>query len=178
MSEIDLTNGMDALLEHTSQGDQFDHIIISDSNSVFIQHILENKNIASVFHQIFTNPAKFIENGLLTLKGYHEQDWCTLSSVNMCKGHILKSFIQDRKKESVEYSHVLYVGDGHNDLCPALTLRSNDFLFPRINFKLNKLVNDVVENDEPVSKNSLKAKVVPWHSGLDILQCIKSYVKI
>ncbi|RUS71963.1 hypothetical protein EGW08_020276 [Elysia chlorotica] len=176
MSEIPVTAGMKELLDFTVGVKCFDHIIISDSNSVFINHILNTNNLSSTISNIFTNPAKFDSCGCLTLEGYHSQDWCSLSTVNMCKGDILKSFIEDKRKSGTEYKAILYVGDGYNDLCPSLTLRPQDFVFPRVGFRLNKLIEQMSEENKPVDMSTLTAKVIPWVSGLDILKTVKTFL--
>ena len=177
MSEIPLTHGMRELLDFTSRANCFDHIIISDSNSVFINHILEKFGLSHVMTRIFTNPAKFDDTGCLTVQGYHTQDWCSLSTVNMCKGHILKSFIGEKQKSGVDYAAVIYVGDGYNDLCPSLTLRPQDFVFPRVGYKLCKLIAQMEKENKPVDMSSLRANVTPWESGRDILKTLKNFPK-
>lgn len=174
MSNIPLTQGMRELLDITSANKSFDHIIISDANSVFIQHLLQVLGLSVVINEVFTNPAEFDENGCLTIKRYHTQDWCTLSTVNLCKGHILKTFIEKQESKGVDYRHIIYVGDGYNDLCPALTLRSQDVVMPRVGFKLLKLIERMTNKNKPVKRTELKAAVVPWETGLDILKHIQS----
>jgi len=173
MSEIPLTEGMQELLDFTKSNEMFEHIVISDSNSVFIEHILEQKGMPQVF-KTFTNPAKFQDDGCLILDKYHRQDWCDLSTDNLCKGHILKEFISERKKNGVSFHNVLYVGDGSNDLCPGLTLRPQDFLLPRTGFNLMKILDKIVEKDEPVPKSRLNASVKAWGNGREILQLVRS----
>lgn len=90
---------------------------------------------------MFTNPAEFDQTGCLNIERYHVQNWCTLSAVNMCKGHILKEFISKRASlDNVHYSRIAYCGDGQNDFCPATKLSANDLIFPRSGFKLHKLL--------------------------------------
>lgn len=174
ISKIQLTEGMKELLDFSHTRGSFDHIIISDANSVFIEHILQEKGLSAVIDEVFTNPAKFDENGCLTLKHYHTQDWCTLSTVNLCKGHILKTFIEKRRSEGTEYLHVVYVGDGFNDLCPGLVLRPQDTIMPRAGYKLEKLIRKMTRKNKPVPRSQLKANIVPWNTGLDILTYIQA----
>ncbi|XP_005104823.1 pyridoxal phosphate phosphatase PHOSPHO2 [Aplysia californica] len=173
MSEISLTEGIQELLHFTRKSTSFEHIIISDSNSVFIDHILKKNQLSSLF-RTFTNPARFEDNGCLIIEQYHTQDWCPLSTVNLCKGHILNEFISERQQHGVTYHHVIYVGDGFNDLCPGLALRPQDFLMPRVGFKLHKVIEKMAEKNKPVPRSKLEASVVPWSSGLDILQHLRN----
>ena len=177
MAEIPLTKGMDELLSYTtSQG--WENIIISDSNSMFIKYILNHEGLDSTFSDVYTNPAHFDENGLLNIEYYHTQDWCDLSTVNLCKGHILNEHIKMRQSEGVEFSQILYVGDGTNDLCPSLKLSESDIVYPRIDFRLWKKIKKLKANDNVDEKSGstlvIKADICEWENGLDILNHIKS----
>ena len=48
-------------------------IIISDSNTVFINHILEVNNLDKLVDKVFTTPAEWTVDGRLTIKPYHHQ---------------------------------------------------------------------------------------------------------
>ncbi|ELU18039.1 hypothetical protein CAPTEDRAFT_111093 [Capitella teleta] len=161
MTEIGFTSGMTELLAYLA-GDSYDVIIISDANSVFIEHIMKHAGLHDAVSAIFTNPAHFNASGRLELAYYHTQDWCELSTRNLCKGHVLLEYIKQQKDKGVDYSSVAYIGDGSNDLCPSLKLTSNDLVFPRVGYSLAKKVDSY--------KDKLLAKVVPWSSGLDILK--------
>jgi pyridoxal phosphate phosphatase PHOSPHO2 len=164
MAELEFTAGMEELLSFL-ENDTFDVIIISDANSVFIKHIMKCAGWDGVVDQVYSNPAHFNEAGLLELRGFHHQDWCELSTRNLCKGHILQEHIRKQAAQNVTYSTVAYVGDGSNDLCPGLKLTSRDILFPREGFSLAEKI--------PQYENELQAKVIMWKNGGDILQELK-----
>lgn len=164
--ELQFVEGVTELLDHL-KGEQYESVIISDANSVFIDCILKQQGRDEVFSKVFTNPAWFNEDGCLMIKKYHVQDWCNLSTINLCKGHILESHIQDREQQGIHYSTVAYIGDGTNDLCPSLKLRPQDLVFPREGFSLIKKIKEL-END------TLKAKVIPWRSGIDIMKALEN----
>ncbi|KAK2168085.1 hypothetical protein NP493_1245g00011 [Ridgeia piscesae] len=167
MREIDFINGMKGLF-HFLNDNNFDIIIISDSNSVFIDCILTSAGVAPLVQKVYTNPAKFDEKGQLHLDCYHLQDWCNLSTVNLCKGHILKTHVEEQRKIGVEYDVVCYVGDGSNDVCPCLKLSSRDIAFPRVGYKL---MSELDRRHEEVN-----AKVIPWQSGSDIMEALQTEV--
>lgn len=160
MDEIAFVSGMKELLQFTSNR-SCDVIIISDSNSVFIDRILQNAGLDKTIQKVYTNPAAFDSDDCLRIENYHDQDWCDLSTVNLCKGHILDAHIAEQKKIGVSYDSVAYVGDGGNDLCPTLRLKTGDVVFPRRGFKLIEKV--------AASKDRVHAKVVPWDTGFEIL---------
>lgn len=162
---IPLTEGMPELMEYLKQ-EPFEVIIISDSNSVFIDYSLKQHGWGFI-KSVYTNPALFDENGLLKIEYYHTQDWCDLSTVNLCKGHILTEHI---KHAGHEYEFILYVGDGTNDLCPGLKLKEADYLFPRKKFSLWQRLKDLGCLDGEESELDLKAQVVEWTSGKEILK--------
>lgn len=150
-------------------------IIISDSNSVFISAWLDYRNLHECVRRVFTNPASFEENGLLSIAPYHDQDWCNLSTRNLCKGHILETYINKRQEEGEQFDAVAYVGDGQNDFCPALKLKESDFVFPRSGFPLERLINSPPK-DNLYEGKKVKSKVFPWVSALEIKDILKKSV--
>ncbi|PVD29919.1 hypothetical protein C0Q70_09178 [Pomacea canaliculata] len=173
--QIPLTPGMSELFHYMHARGCFECIIISDANSVLIQYSMEKHQLDSAIAQVFTNPADVDRSGRLHVRRYHTQDWCQLSTVNLCKGRILQDYIKQRSAEGVKYSCVLYVGDGSNDLCPGLTLAPHDYLLPRKGFSLWKKIQQA--RSKPDSKvKGLKASVVGWDSGVDIMNLLERIV--
>jgi len=106
---------------------------LSNANSVFINTILESKGLQNLFEEIVTNPAEFEPSGLLKLRRRVDpngpQHSCTVGcSPNMCKGEELAAFLERHKPG---YDRIVYVGDGSNDFCPILRLRSQDMVLCR-----------------------------------------------
>ena len=164
---LPLSPGMQELFDHIRKVGQYDTIIISDANNVFINCFLEHRRLDSLVSQVFTNPAEYSPDGCLMIENYHTQDWCPLSTVNLCKGHILQEYIRRRSEEGVAYSRVVYIGDGSNDLCPGLTLRAQDYLLPRKGFSLWKKL-EKMRLKQGTSGRQVAASVVGWDSGVEI----------
>lgn len=131
--------------------DKFEIIIISDSNTVFIEEILKFHNLYECVSKIYTNPAWFDDGGCLRIKYYHEQTECDLSTRNLCKGLILKDYIKLREKDGVKFSRIIYVGDGKNDLCPALRLSKKDHLFARRGYTLETMLKTAANKDKKLA---------------------------
>lgn len=148
-------------------------IVISDANSVLIEQWLRHKKLDHLVSRVFTNPAKYDENGLLTIEPYHFQDWCDLSTPNLCKGHILESYIKESAENGTTFDRVAYVGDGKNDFCPILRLSNKDLAFPRSDYPIVKLLNDAKTN----KTHELKAQIFPWKDATDILKEVSKYFK-
>ncbi|XP_065334827.1 pyridoxal phosphate phosphatase PHOSPHO2-like [Cloeon dipterum] len=170
IKKIPHTPGMDALLRELHHRGDAEVIIISDSNSVFINDWLENAAVDHIVNKTFTNPAFYDDQGLLNISMYHEQDWCKLSTKNLCKGHILQSYVDERAREGVKFDCIGYVGDGNNDLCPCLKLSASDWAFPRKNYTLAKMISK--ENFD----HKISAKIHLWESGHEILDIILNHL--
>lgn len=168
MEEIQFTDGMIELLQYLNQ-DRFQVIIISDSNSFFINKILSHAKLSPIVHTVYTNPAWFDKDGCLQIEYYHHQDWCNLSTKNLCKGDILTTHIKSQLREGISLSHVVYVGDGTNDLCPVLKLNSNDLACPRRDYRLWKKLKPGSKSEKEV-----KALICPWSNARELIQYIKT----
>ncbi|KAL3283603.1 hypothetical protein HHI36_006741 [Cryptolaemus montrouzieri] len=169
-------NGMTTLIKELATNLNHDVIIISDSNSYFIESWLKNCNLKEYVLKVFTNPGDFVD-GALKIQMYHLQDSCDLSTKNLCKGQILEDFIKSQKGKDIEYDRVIYSGDGSNDFCPILRLNPCDCAFVRDNYKCLDLVRKS-ENQEIKDKHGnpliVKAKVYVWKNGYDILEDLKA----
>lgn len=151
--------------------------IISGSNDVFVNKVLENNQMDRLFRKIYTNPASYSPEGKLTIQPYtpptvpHK---CKMCVDNLCKGQVLMNELyphigkfdpsesteeeNDPEEESFDkrrYKRVFYVGDGGNDLCPVLKLGDNDVALVREGFPLDKLLKSPRIHD-------VKCKVVLW----------------
>jgi len=108
-------------------------LCLSSANTVFISTVLESKGLETLFEEIVTNPAEWDSSGCLNLRRKIDpagpQHGCTVGCTpNLCKGQELDAFL---KKQAVEYDRIVYVGDGSNDFCPILRLRSQDLALCR-----------------------------------------------
>ena len=135
MSKIKIPEERLRILHFLSKQPDTELIIISDSNTVFIDSILKQHGIDKYFTHVYTNHAIFNTNGLLELEPYHVNSTCPLSPSNMCKDAILKEHIS---KSNVNRSdlRVVYFGDGSGDLCAATGLSAQDFVAARKGYSL------------------------------------------
>lgn len=163
--EIHITPGMHLLFTYLQQvGHKFDSVIISDSNSMFISWVLEKHGGTSLFSQVFTNPAKILEDDLMVVDEYHSHA-CPSCPRNMCKSAVVQQCRDKQLQTGIPYDRVVYVGDGRNDLCPALALRSGDIVLPRRGYPLEQLLQG--------HQADVLAQVVPWASGEEILRVLE-----
>jgi pyridoxal phosphate phosphatase PHOSPHO2 len=162
-----VTPGIDELIRFLYR-QNVEVIIVSDANSVFIKDWLSSSSLAHAVERVFTNPAYYDRDGCLKVDMYHIQDFCLLSTKNLCKGHILDLYIEERASKGVTFSQIAYIGDGRNDLCPCLRLSEKDLVFPREGFQLDKLIRDMQDQKDM----RLKAKVHIWKTGNDIIRIV------
>jgi len=169
MASLKYSPGMDVLLKTSVEKYNAKIIIISDSNSVFINHILEIRGIKNLVDVVFTNPAEW-DGDLLQIKPYHHQTDCDLSEANLCKGRILDEYINS---QPVKFPFVTYVGDGGNDFCPGLRLKENDLMCVRKGYSLEKKIPKMKEK----RGLEIKSEILYWTSGEEILNRIGEKMK-
>lgn len=171
METIPFTAGMTDLLTFISaHKSAVDCIVISDSNTMFIDWILHASGLQAAVDQVFSNPAKITELGYMQVQHYHSHD-CERCPVNLCKKKVLELYLSGQSDGGVEYERIFYVGDGGNDFCPTSCLRGHDVAMPRKGYTLEKLLAKL---NSQANNAPLRAKVVAWSSGADILEELKS----
>ncbi|XP_006268927.1 pyridoxal phosphate phosphatase PHOSPHO2 isoform X1 [Alligator mississippiensis] len=172
MTTIPFTTGMTDLLGFIGMNKElFDCIIISDSNTVFIDWILRAGNFHRVFDEVFTNPATFSDTGYLTVQNFHDHS-CAECPKNLCKRKVLEEFVDKQLQQGVNYTQIVYIGDGGNDLCPVKFLKKNDIAMPRQGFTLEKLISQMSQDLRPI-----ECSVLVWSSGIEILSYLKILIK-
>ncbi|XP_077979117.1 pyridoxal phosphate phosphatase PHOSPHO2-like [Glandiceps talaboti] len=167
---VNVIDGMRELLEYQSKQDGIDFILMSGCNTVLINVAIEGARLKGLAMDIIANPAKFNDEGYLEIENYHTHD-CDNCSTDMCKRIALKDYREKQHKEGIVYDRVCYVGDGGNDFCPSQSLCESDIVFPRVGFALMDKITQFQEEGK-----SLNARVVPWVSGQEVLDTIKTFL--
>jgi len=152
-------------VQNLKAGGKTSFLCLSNANSVFISTILKSKGLSDLFEEIVTNPAEWDPNGLLKVRRriapdapYQHQ--CKVGcSPNMCKGEELDAFLE---RHGVHFDRIIYVGDGSNDFCPILRLRSQDMILCR---KFRGLERRIAKEGE---KEGLKCQVRYWAGAWEV----------
>ncbi|SJK97511.1 uncharacterized protein ARMOST_00763 [Armillaria ostoyae] len=139
-------------------------LCLSNANNIFITTILETKGLLPAFEEIVTNRAEWEPSGLLNLRRridpHGPQHDCTVGcSPNMCKGEELDAFLT---RHAPAYDQIIYVGDGSNDFCPILRLRSQDMVLCRSFRGLQRRI------DKDGEKLGLKCQVKYWGGAWEV----------
>ncbi|XP_053957126.1 pyridoxal phosphate phosphatase PHOSPHO2-like [Anastrepha ludens] len=156
--------GMPELIQHlwNSSVPQYDLIIVSDSFSIFVINWLKAHKLFKCFTGIYCNPTTINDSGELIVDSYHCAS-CPFSPPNFCKNRVLNEFLSMQQQLNINYDRVVYIGNGRNDFCPTLNMRSRDLVCAR--------KDDVLA--EKIQKNRKKMKIQPklylWIDGYELL---------
>lgn len=163
--------------------------ILSDCNSVFINHILSAANVHTCVKHVVTNPAAFerstaAEGSMALTGGTASGIFARLSSprtgtpqhrlvVNprhdekvhgphgcpLCPSNLCKGRELDSLRASNPSRRIVYAGDGANDLCAALSLSAEDVVLARAGHPLERLIKERSGTAEGVA-----ARVLVWRT--------------
>ncbi|KAK0225923.1 phosphatase phospho-type [Armillaria fumosa] len=156
--------GMGRGIKRLKEEDNTTFLCLSNANNIFITTILETQGLLPAFEEIVTNRAEWEPSGLLNLRRridpHGPQHDCTVGcSPNMCKGEELDAFLA---RHAPAYDQIIYVGDGSNDFCPILRLRSQDMVLCRSFRGLQRRIHKDGE------KLGLKCQVKYWGGAWEV----------
>ncbi|GJE95496.1 phosphatase phospho-type [Phanerochaete sordida] len=139
-------------------------LCLSNANEVFISTILKERGLETLFDEVITNPAEWDPSGLLKLRRRVDpagpQHGCRVGcSPNMCKGEELDAFLA---RHQPAFDRVVYIGDGSNDFCPILRLRSEDAVLCRTYRGLQKRI------EKDGAGAGLKCQVHYWSGAWEV----------
>ncbi|CAF1286279.1 unnamed protein product [Rotaria sordida] len=166
MQEIPLTDGFKHLIEYLYSLSNSHLIIVSDSNLVFIQTILKHNHLHHIFKDIFTNPAYFNKDDQCLIIEQYGQQTCPTCPSNMCKNEIIEKYCRTKFSQSIP---ILFIGDGHNDVCAANNLKKGDLVCARSGYRMAK----ELKQQEKLNIKKLQADFFEWNDGKQIEDYIK-----
>ena len=166
---LPLNQGFKELFEFIGENkENFECIIISGSNTLFVEWIIKFNKIEHLFDRFYSNIAELNHEILIKLEPTHVHD-CEDCDFSQCKRILIHQYLESRGKENIKYQKRIFIGDGDNDFCPAKIFNKEDFIFPRVDFRLEKKI------DTYMSKNNSDffCNVVKWNNGFDIIKKLK-----
>ena len=166
MQEMVLTNGFSHLIEYLHSLPNSHLIIASDSNLFFINTILKHNNLDQAFKDIFTNPAYFSQDEQCLIIQQYGQQTCSTCPSNMCKREIVERYLRSKFTEETP---VIFIGDGHNDVCAAKYLKKGDLVCARSGYRMAK----ELKQEEELGTHKLQAEYFEWNDGKDIEDFIR-----
>lgn len=154
------TPGIEDLVRKLA-GDGWDILVLTDANSVFVNHWLKVHGLQEYVTSVVTNRA-FWQNGRLLIEPCMAQTGCPRCPNNLCKSIALAQWCA----RNSPYARIIYTGDGKNDFCPATNLPPHATVFPRRGYPMDKLIRQTLASPTP----QVKARVVPWDDCYRISQ--------
>ncbi|KAG2452881.1 hypothetical protein HYH02_002225 [Chlamydomonas schloesseri] len=197
--------------------------VLSDANSVFINHMLAGAKASGYVSDVVTNPAGFervdqagseagagaaaalqrvaghrlvvtphfrgAEPGVVLPacgagacgagsacrgEGDHAHVRCGHGCAR-CPGNLCKGLEVQRLQHSNHYAHIIYCGDGANDVCAALALGANDVLLARAGHPLAAYVAEAQSNP---ALPQVAAQVAFWSTHEELLACVRQIVDV
>ncbi|XP_046975649.1 pyridoxal phosphate phosphatase PHOSPHO2-like [Vanessa cardui] len=138
----------------------WDVLVLTDANSVFVNHWLKVHGLQEAVTAVVTNRA-FWKQDRLYIEPCMRQTTCPRCPSNLCKSIALAQWSSSRG-----YQRYVYSGDGRNDYCPATNLPADAIVFPRKGYPMYDLIKKTLSSPNP----QIKAKVVPWDDAFTILE--------
>lgn len=168
LKEIVINESMKNLFKFLNEN-EYELIIVSDSNTFVITQIIEHNKLTNYFSdRIFANKLEFGPNGQISMiPCTNRQNVDAFNCVretcreNICKRYVVDKYLSEKKNCSI--SKIIYVGDGKIDYCPGVGLRHNDIFFVKKNSSLDRFLK------EKTNSNKIKADIKYWKNGNDIL---------
>ncbi|XP_023937729.2 phosphoethanolamine/phosphocholine phosphatase [Bicyclus anynana] len=145
-------------LLHTLAEKGWDVLVLTDANSVFVNHWLKTHGVLEAVTDVVTNRA-FWRNDRLYIEPCMRQSACARCPSNLCKSLALARWSSARR-----HATVAYAGDGRNDYCPATALPPHAVVFPRRGFPMHDLIKKTLSSPTP----QVRCRVVPWDTAVDI----------
>jgi len=162
---LKLNAGMGHLLAkiHASrlQRPRSELLVISDANDFFIESYFTGMQPPLKPDFIISNHADKSNEDYLRLTPYENQTTCVLCPKNLCKGEALLKHIEKQGP----FNRVFYIGDGGNDICPAMKLQENDIVFVRKGFTMEKIIANRIWKGCLIH---IKADIVYWDNAKTI----------
>ncbi len=171
VERVRIGDGMEELLRalKTELDPPAEVVVMSNSNTLFIEHLLRKFGVDALVDKVLANPAEFEASGRLKRGSYAkpgEDLTCPTCPwpLNMCKGRLLNEYL-DGRRNSGEQLVVAFCGDGSNDVCAMLALREADLALPRRGYSADKRL---------AKRTDVKATVLQWANGKDILEAVRN----
>ncbi|KAH0827366.1 putative phosphatase-domain-containing protein [Lanmaoa asiatica] len=172
--------------------------ILSNANTFFINTILQvrtttphrahtdlpltdqHQGIRECFDTIITNPADFSDpdnpHRLVLRRRVGPDDPphnCQVGcELNMCKGQELTRYLDARRH--TEFDRVVYIGDGSNDFCAVLRLRSQDVVLCR---RFRGLERKIADERAKGPTSRLRCTVEYWSGAWEVEEKFQQYAK-
>ncbi|XP_066921505.1 pyridoxal phosphate phosphatase PHOSPHO2-like [Clytia hemisphaerica] len=172
IEDIPLTPGFETVFEFIRQNrERCECIMLSHSNSYFIDLLVKKYSIGDCFDSIHTYEAEWMKDGPLLVKPYHPfLVNCQICPPDFCKGVFVETYREQTEwSRDMKWKNIFYVGDGTADFCAALSLQCHEHVLTRTGYSMHKrLLKD--------KGDKFKANMIEWNNGHDVEKILKSRI--
>jgi 2,3-diketo-5-methylthio-1-phosphopentane phosphatase len=161
---IELSPGTERLLQSIHEHSQQDKIlVVSGACDLLIEQCLRAHHLYDSIEKIESNPVRQLQP-ILVIDEYERpvQTVCSICEPNLCKGLII-----DRYRQQAFDRTIIFIGDGDNDVCPALHLNACEYVFAKYN-EQSKRTYALYEQLTTTYASQLKAKLFVWQTMNDV----------
>lgn len=170
IESLEYNIGFKDLFDFISENEKcFDVIIFSGCNTVFIEWILESKQIKKLILKFYSNIAEISHTGVLKVDSTHSHD-CLSCDKSQCKQLLLKEFLSQQNNLNVSYRNLVFVGDGSNDFCLTKILNKSDLVCYRVGYELEKKIKNWKNSNK---SDEYICNLLPWNTGFEIIEKLK-----
>lgn len=174
IESIELNEGFKEIFDFLSENKHsFESIIISGSNTLFVDWVIKKNGIENVFTKVYSNKADLCEQNLIKIDPTHAHE-CDSCNPCQCKRIVLKDFLEEKRKmEQVFYTNKVFIGDGENDFCPGKDFGREDFVLGRSGFHLDLYVKKLMNE----KKFGYPYNYLSWRNGHDIMKVLRKLAR-
>lgn len=171
---IELNEGFKEIFEFLSENkNDFESIIISGSNTLFVDWVIKKNKIDNIFTKIYSNKANICDQNLIRIDPTHAHE-CNTCNPCQCKRIVLKDFLAEKRKvNNIIYDSKVFIGDGENDFCPGKDFGKEDYVLGRNGFHLDLYVKKLMHE----KKFGYPYNYLSWKNGHDIMKVLKRLVR-
>ncbi len=144
--------------------EKFDVNVLSAGNKYCISNILEQKNLLSLFNNIYADDGEENEENLIKVSsiGFLNCNYC---SPALCKSLVFDKYFKDK------YKRVIFICDGYNDFCLSKILTKKDLIIVKKDHALYKILY------EKNGLKDIKCRINIWNNGLEIIKILEEELK-
>lgn len=143
-------------------------VIVSNACDLLIEECLRAHDLLQFVEKIESNPVRQIDP-IMVIDEHTDPslNQCQLCEPNLCKGLVIEKYRHPNP------DHVLiFVGDGDNDVCPALRLNQADYVFAKID-PISETVYKMYELLKTRYIDQLKTELRTWTTMTDVHEILR-----
>jgi len=170
IESLELNIGFKDLFDFIKQNqNKFEVIIFSGCNTIFIEWIIQYRQLENLIYKFYSNIAEYTNDGAIAIKSTHDHD-CSDCDKSQCKQILLRNYLFERKKENITFKNMVFIGDGSNDFCLTKILTNNDLVCYRIGYLLEKKIQKWLEINK---QGEYLCRLLPWNTGFEIIERLR-----